>query len=94
MSGEKKEVLFEIQNLCRYFTLDKHNTLKAVNNVSLTIHKGETVGIVGESGCGKTTLGRTIKRLYTATSGKVLYKGQDIFAMNKEQAHKYAKRSR
>ena len=91
MSGEKKEVLFEIQNLCRYFTLDKHNTLKAVNNVSLTIHKGETVGIVGESGCGKTTLGRTIKRLYTATSGKVLYKGQDIFAMNKEQAHKYAK---
>ena len=91
MSGQTKEILFEIQDLNKYFVLDKRNTLKAVNHVSLTIHKGETVGIVGESGCGKTTLGRTIKRLYRATSGKVLYKGQDIFSMNKAQAHQYAK---
>ena len=91
MSEQTKEILFEIQDLNKYFVLDKRNTLKAVNHVSLTIHKGETVGIVGESGCGKTTLGRTIKRLYRATSGKVLYKGQDIFSMNKAQAHQYAK---
>ena len=59
MSEQTKEILFEIQDLNKYFVLDKRNTLKAVNHVSLTIHKGETVGIVGESGCGKTTLGRT-----------------------------------
>lgn len=57
MSGQTKEILFEIQDLNKYFVLDKRNTLKAVNHVSLTIHKGETVGIVGESGCGKTTPG-------------------------------------
>ncbi len=89
--NKQTQPLFEIRDLCKYFTLDRKNTLKAVNHVSLTIQKGETVGIVGESGCGKTTLGRTLKRLYTATSGTVLYKGQDIFKMNREQAHQYAK---
>lgn len=89
--NEQGAPLFEIRDLCKYFTLDSKNTLKAVNHVSLTIRKGETVGIVGESGCGKTTFGRTLKRLYTATSGEVLYKGQDIFKMNRAQAHQYAK---
>ena len=89
--NEQGAPLFEIRDLCKYFTLDSKNTLKAVNYVSLTIRKGETVGIVGESGCGKTTFGRTLKRLYTATSGEVLYKGQDIFKMNRAQAHQYAK---
>lgn len=84
-------VLFEIKNLSKHFKIDKKNTLFAVNNVSFQIFEGETLGIVGESGCGKTTLGRTIKRLYDATSGEVLYKGQNIFEMNKRDRHEYAK---
>jgi len=87
----RQEILFEINDLSKHFTLDKHHTLKAVSHVSLTIARGETVGLVGESGCGKTTLGRTLKRLYQATSGEVLYKGQNIFKMNRAQAHIYAK---
>ncbi|MEA5011805.1 MAG: oligopeptide/dipeptide ABC transporter ATP-binding protein [Angelakisella sp.] len=87
----EQEVLFEIRDLSKHFVLDKHHTLKAVSHVSLSIARGETVGLVGESGCGKTTLGRTLKRLYCATSGEVFYKGQNIFKMNKAQAHKYAK---
>lgn len=86
-----QEVLFEIRDLSKHFVLDKRHTLKAVRHVSLKVLRGETVGLVGESGCGKTTLGRTIKRLYHATSGEVLYKGQDIFKMNKAQARQYAK---
>ena len=89
--SDQTQPLFEIRDLCKHFTLDHKNTLKAVNHVSLTIYKGETVGVVGESGCGKTTLGRTLKRLYTATSGTVMYKGQDVFKMNRAQAHQYAK---
>ena len=85
------ELLFEIEGLSKFFLLDNHNTLKAVRDLSLTIAKGETVGIVGESGCGKTTLGRTLKRLYTATAGTARYKGQDIFRMDRAQAHRYAK---
>lgn len=85
------ELLFEIEGLSKFFFLDNHNTLKAVRDLSLTIAKGETVGIVGESGCGKTTLGRTLKRLYTATAGTARYKGQDIFRMDRAQAHRYAK---
>ncbi len=84
-------VLFEVKNLSKFFHLGKNATLKAVNNVSLEIFEGETLGIVGESGCGKTTLGRTIKMLYNASEGEVLYKGVDIYKMNKKQAHEYCK---
>lgn len=87
----QREVLFSIRDLSKYFVLGKNSTLKAVNHVTLDIYKGETVGLVGESGCGKTTLGRTLKKLYNATSGEVLYKGSNIFKMDRRQAHQYAK---
>lgn len=83
--------LFEIRHLNKFFQLDRKRTLKAVRDVSLTIYEGETVGLVGESGCGKTTLGRTIKKLYTATSGEILYKGKNIFKQNKAENHAYHK---
>ena len=62
------EKLIEVKNLCKYFPVGKKKTLKAVDNVSLYIKKGETLGLVGESGCGKTTCGRTVLKLYEPTS--------------------------
>ena len=74
--------LLEVKNLKQYFqvggSLLKPKYVKAVDDVSLFINKGETLGLVGESGCGKTTLGRTILRLYEPTSGEIIYDGKDI----------------
>lgn len=72
-----KEVLLEVKDLKQYFRV-KGNTIKAIDGVSFNIYKGETFGLVGESGSGKSTTGRSIIRLYTPTSGEVLYKGKDI----------------
>lgn len=73
------EVILKVENLCQYFKLG-NSTLKAVDNVSFELRKGEVFGIVGESGCGKTTTGRGIIRLYNITSGNVWFKGQRIGA--------------
>lgn len=75
MSDKK---LLEIKNLKQYFNEGKPNEVKAVDNVSFDIYKGEVMGLVGESGCGKSTTGRTIIRLYDATGGEVLYDGVDV----------------
>ncbi len=72
--------LIEVQNLSKYFATPK-GTLHAVENVSVSIQEGQTLGVVGESGCGKTTLGRVITRLVDATSGKVLLNGKDILPL-------------
>ena len=76
---ENREVLLSVQNLQQYFKMGKKE-LKAVDNVSFDIYKGEVFGLVGESGCGKTTTGRSIIRLYDITGGSVFYKGQRICA--------------
>ena len=76
---ENKEVLLKVENLCQYFKMGK-GELKAVDNVSFEIHKGEVFGLVGESGCGKTTTGRSIIKLYNITSGNVYFKGIRIAA--------------
>ena len=78
MTKEKKDVLLTVKNLKQYFKLDRKNYVKAVDDVNFEIYKGETFGLVGESGSGKTTTGRTIIRLYKATSGEVIYDGKDI----------------
>lgn len=72
-----KEKLLEVKNLKKYFSVGKGKVLKAVDDVSFDIYKGETLGLVGESGCGKSTVGRTIIRLYNATSGQVMYGNED-----------------
>lgn len=80
-----KENLIEVKNLSKYFRVGKDLDLKAVDNVSFNIRKGETFGLVGESGCGKTTCGRTILGLYKATSGEVLYRGDDVHSMDRKE---------
>lgn len=73
----EKEKLIEVKNLKKYFSIGKGKVLKAVDDVSFDIYKGETLGLVGESGCGKSTIGRTIIQLLHATSGQVLYDGEN-----------------
>ncbi len=75
----EKEVLLRVDNLQQYFKMGRHE-LKAVDGVSFDIYKGEVFGLVGESGCGKTTTGRSIIRLYDITGGSVYYKGARICA--------------
>ena len=73
--ADNREVLLRVENLCQYF-----GPTKAVDNVSFDIYKGEVFGLVGESGCGKTTTGRSIIKIYDITSGNIYFKGQRICA--------------
>lgn len=75
----EQETLLRVEHLCQYFKLGS-STLKAVNDVSFDIKKGEVFGLVGESGCGKTTTGRSIIKLYNCTSGNVYFEGRRICA--------------
>lgn len=74
--------LIEVEGLKKYFNLGKGNVLKAVNDISFSINEGETLGVVGESGCGKSTAGRTILRLYEPTAGSVRFNGTDIYKLS------------
>lgn len=79
MSGSAgKDVILEVSHLKKYFPVADRQFLKAVDDVSFSIYKGETFGLVGESGCGKSTIGRTLVKLYEPTSGKILFEGKDI----------------
>lgn len=78
------EKLLEVTNLKKYFKTKK-GMLHAVDDVSFTINKGETLGLVGESGCGKSTTGRAILRLHEPTSGQVIYRGDDIVKYNSQK---------
>lgn len=80
MEKKNDEVLLKVEHLCQYFKIGPGQELKAVDDVSFEIKKGEVFGLVGESGCGKTTTGRSIIRLYDITSGNVYFKGQRICA--------------
>ncbi len=98
MSLDKRENLIEVQNLKKYFTKTsglwgKHvQYIKAVDNVSFYIKKGETLGLVGESGCGKSTTGRTLIKLYEPTEGKILFDGEDITHYSQKNMLPFRKR--
>ncbi|HLR61491.1 MAG TPA: oligopeptide/dipeptide ABC transporter ATP-binding protein [Lentibacillus sp.] len=76
------EKILQLERLTKHFNMGKGQILQAVNDVTFHINKGETFGLVGESGCGKTTVGRTIMALYDKTSGDVVYDGQNVHELN------------
>ncbi len=90
-------VLMEIQNLSKHFPVESNffgkssSLLKAVDDVSFTIHKGEAFGLVGESGCGKTTLGKIIVNLYSPTKGSMIFEGKDLTKLKENQRRAYCK---
>lgn len=75
---QNADTIMEVTDLCKFFKAGKKQVLKAVDHVTVSIKRGETLGLVGESGCGKTTCGRTMMKLYEPTSGKVVFDGKDI----------------
>ncbi|MGO5114729.1 ABC transporter ATP-binding protein [Candidatus Avoscillospira sp. LCP25S3_F1] len=95
MSEQKNQPLLEVKDLKQHFNINmglfKSKPLKAVDGVSFSIRKGETLGLVGESGCGKTTVGRTILHLYKPTAGEVWYNGKRI--TTKEDINEFRKKA-
>ena len=93
--SNSKNIILEVKNLKKYFPLEKNllgkplRYLRAVDDVSFTLEAGKTIGIVGESGCGKTTLGRTILKLYDSQGGEIIFNGEDITNLNKKQMQQY-----
>lgn len=81
---KENEVLLKVENVKKYFHVSG-GTLKAVDGLNFELHKGETLGLVGESGCGKSTAGRTILRLYEPTDGKVIFAGKDVYSLSKKE---------
>ena len=90
MSTKSSEVLLSLEDICKYFKVSG-GTLKAVDHVSFDIHKGETMGLVGESGCGKSTLGRVAMGIYPPTHGKLSYKGKPVNLKHANDRFNYSK---
>ena len=94
MSSESRPVLLKVEGLTKHFPITKGvfrrqvGAVKAVDGISFDIFKGETLGLVGESGCGKSTAGRVILQLYPATSGNVTYQGRDLMTFSNEELRK------
>ncbi|MFH1879227.1 MAG: ATP-binding cassette domain-containing protein, partial [Bacillota bacterium] len=94
----KEEVLLEVNGLKKYFPVGKKlfsrkvKMLKAVDDISFYIRRGETLGLVGESGCGKSTTGRTILKLYDLTGGQIIFDGRDITNLTQKEMLPYRKR--
>lgn len=85
--------LIEVKDLKKYFYVGSNAVLKAVDGLNFFIREGETLGLVGESGCGKSTAGRTMIRLYDATGGEVLFDGVDVHKMDKKQQKEFTKKA-
>jgi oligopeptide transport system ATP-binding protein len=86
-----REPLVRVDQLSKYFKITNKETLKAVDNVSFDIYKGQTVGLVGESGCGKSTTGRCLVKLYDPTAGHIYYDGKDISKYTKAEQKQFCK---
>jgi oligopeptide/dipeptide ABC transporter ATP-binding protein len=97
-AATEKRHIVDVKNLKMYFPVrrgllrKKIGDVKALDDVSFSIRGGETLGLVGESGCGKTTMGRSILRLYKPTSGEILFEGHRISALHEDELRKYRKR--
>lgn len=87
-----EKTLLEVEGLKKYFQVGKGQTLKAVDDISFQIKKDQTLGLVGESGCGKTTVGRTLLRIYEPDAGKILFDGKDISRVSKKEAKELTRR--
>lgn len=83
--------LLEVKGLKKYFKVGRNQILHAVDDVSFNIEQGKTLGLVGESGCGKTTVGRTIIRLYDADGGQVLFNGRDVHQLNRKEYKEFTR---
>ena len=89
---ENRTVEMEVSHLKKYYKAGRHSVLKAVDDVSFQVYKGETFGLVGESGCGKTTCGKTCLGMLEKTEGQVLYQGNDVHAMTKKERFGFTKK--
>lgn len=87
----KNEVFLEVKDLKKYFKLEKGKVLHAVDNVSFKINKGETLGLVGESGCGKTTCGRTLIGLYEKSGGDIIFEGKKINNLTTKERREFSR---
>ena len=98
MINKDAEVLIEVKNLKKYFPVHKGffkrttKNVQAVDDISFAIKSGETLGLVGESGCGKSTIGRTMIRLYEPTAGEIIYKGTEIGRLTQKELKPYRKK--
>ncbi len=84
--------LIEVKHLKKYFDTGKNSKLKAVDDISFEIRRGETLGLVGESGCGKSTTGKLLIKLLQPTGGEILYGGRNIFEMDRKEQKEFTKR--
>ena len=84
---KNKDILLEVKHLKQYFNEGKRNEVRAIEDISFNIYKGETLGLVGESGCGKSTTGKAIIKLNEITSGEIMYDGVDIQKIKIEKTH-------
>ena len=84
-----RPIELEVKNLCKYYDAGRKRKLKAVDDVSFVIYKGETLGIVGESGCGKTTCGKTCIGMLPKTGGSVTFQGKDVHTLNRKERFEF-----
>ena len=88
----QKEPLVRVENLKEYFKIPGKGMLHAVDNVNFEVYEGETLGLVGESGCGKSTVGNVVIRLLQATDGKMFLDGEDVFSASKQKQNEYCQK--
>ena len=79
------EVLLELKGLTKVFPVGRHESLRAVRNVNLALNRGECLGIVGESGCGKSTVARMVDQLTEVTDGHILFEGRDVTRLSRSR---------